>query len=265
MPSSPSSAPLGANVLVTGANRGIGLGIVKEILKTDGIVNLFAGCRNPSQAEELKELTKCHQILKLVKIDVSCDESIANAVVEVRKMLNSEEEKGLHTLINNAGILEKEGGTLLAPDRAAYLRHFNVNVVGTVATTAAFLPLLRKAAATNSCQKEQQAAPVVRVVNIGGALGCIGKVFLKPSECPYQNMAYGMSKAAVHHFNKMFSIDQPDFVSVAIHPGWLATDMGGTTAPETVEERIPQVIRLIGTLTMADSGKLMDHEKEIEP
>lgn len=62
-------------------------------------------------------MTKCHQILKLVKIDVSCDESIANAVAEVRKMLGSEEEKGLHTLINNAGILEKvrhkgEGGVI---------------------------------------------------------------------------------------------------------------------------------------------------------
>uniref|UniRef100_A0A914IE85 Uncharacterized protein n=1 Tax=Globodera rostochiensis TaxID=31243 RepID=A0A914IE85_GLORO len=155
-----SSLPLGANVFLTGANRGIGLGL------------------------ELKELAKCNKALKLVKIDVSSDESIQNAV----KVLGSDD--GLNTLINNAGILEK-GGTLKAPDRAVYLRHFNVNVVGTVATTAAFLPLLRKtvapAAAANS-------GAVVRVVNIGGPLGCIGKVFLTPSECPYQNVAYGMSK-----------------------------------------------------------------------
>uniref|UniRef100_A0A183CPQ2 C-factor n=1 Tax=Globodera pallida TaxID=36090 RepID=A0A183CPQ2_GLOPA len=157
----------------------------------------------------------------------------------------------------------QEGGTLKAPDRAVYLRHFNVNVVGTVATTAAFLPLLRKtvaaAAAAANC------GAVVRVVNIGGGLGCIGKVFLKPSECPYQNVAYGMSKAAMHHFSKMFSVDEPDIVSVAIHPGWIATDMGGPNAPVTLDERIPQLVKLIGTLTKADSGKLMDHEKEIEP
>uniref|UniRef100_A0A914IE43 Uncharacterized protein n=1 Tax=Globodera rostochiensis TaxID=31243 RepID=A0A914IE43_GLORO len=227
-----SSSPLGANVFLTGANRGIGLGLVKEILKIGGVTNLFAGCREPDQAQELKELAKRNKALKLVKIDVSSDESIKNAVSEVCKVLGSDD--GLNTLINNAGILEKEGGTLKAPDRAVYLRHFDVNVVGTVATTAAFLPLLRKTVANSGA--------VVRV-----------------------NVAYGMSKAAMHHFSKMFSVDEPDIVSVAIHPGWIVTDMGGPNAPVTLDERIPQLVKLIGTLTKADSGKLMDHEKEIEP
>ncbi|KAI3412084.1 hypothetical protein GPALN_002127 [Globodera pallida] len=99
---------LGANVFLTGANRGIGLGLVKEkILKLGGVTNLFAGCRDPDQAQELKELAKCNKALKLVKIDVSSDESIKNAVSDVCKVLGSDD--GLNTLINNAGILEKVG------------------------------------------------------------------------------------------------------------------------------------------------------------
>ena len=56
MPSPSSSAPFGANVLLTGANRGIGLGMVKEILKAGGVANLFAGCRKPSEAKVPKHL-----------------------------------------------------------------------------------------------------------------------------------------------------------------------------------------------------------------
>uniref|UniRef100_A0A183CJL6 PlsC domain-containing protein n=1 Tax=Globodera pallida TaxID=36090 RepID=A0A183CJL6_GLOPA len=78
----------------------------EKILKLGGVTNLFAGCRDPDQAQELKELAKCNKALKLVKIDVSSDESIKNAVSDVYKVLGSDDE--LNTLINNAGILEKD-------------------------------------------------------------------------------------------------------------------------------------------------------------
>ncbi|KAL3121591.1 hypothetical protein niasHT_008720 [Heterodera trifolii] len=101
-------------------------------------------------------------------------------------------------------------------------------------TTAAFLPLLKKAAS---------AGEFARVVNIGSSLGCIGQAAVSPRLSPYQNVAYGMSKAALHHFSKMMALDESDIVTVAIHPGWVKTEMGGANATMSVSDSVAKIWR----------------------
>ncbi|KAL3075243.1 hypothetical protein niasHS_014972 [Heterodera schachtii] len=248
------SSPLGANVFITGANRGIGLGLVKKMLTVGGLKNVFAGCRDVDSAAELQQLYDKNGPLRLIRIDVSDDRSIRMAFGQVQKQLL--DKGGLNLLINNAGILLKEGVSLREPIRDTFLHHFDVNTVGPVMTTAAFLPLLKKAAS---------AGEFARVVNIGSSLGCIGQAAVSPRLSPYQNVAYGMSKAALHHFSKMMALDESDIVTVAIHPGWVKTEMGGANATMSVSDSVAKIMARICALTKSDSGKLLYGEKELLP
>uniref|UniRef100_A0A915D0V7 Uncharacterized protein n=1 Tax=Ditylenchus dipsaci TaxID=166011 RepID=A0A915D0V7_9BILA len=99
-----SGSGIGANVFITGANRGIGLGLVKEIAKVSGIKNIFAGCRDPTNAKDLNEIEKStNSVVKLVQFDVQNDDSIKSALHTVKKSIGG--GSALNLLINNAGIL----------------------------------------------------------------------------------------------------------------------------------------------------------------
>ncbi len=91
------------NILVTGANRGIGLGFVKQLLTLQPR-HLFATCRSPDSATELKELQSSHSNLHILKYDVSNPADHVLVAQEVSKVV---EESGLNLLINNAGILSR--------------------------------------------------------------------------------------------------------------------------------------------------------------
>jgi NAD(P)-dependent dehydrogenase (short-subunit alcohol dehydrogenase family) len=92
---------IGSNVFVTGASRGIGLGLVKHLINYPDVKHIFAGARTPSQATDLQDLAKESPKVKIVQFDSLSDESIKNAVREVEKAVGSD---GLNLLINNAGV-----------------------------------------------------------------------------------------------------------------------------------------------------------------
>ncbi|KAJ1358985.1 hypothetical protein KIN20_017572 [Parelaphostrongylus tenuis] len=127
------------SVFITGANRGIGFGLVKEFLKIPSVKLVLAGVRNPENAKDLKTISDSR--LKIVKIDVTCDQSIKNAYTEVEKLVG---EDGLNVLLNNAGIFIPYF-TNDVTDRQKILSCLNVNTVGAAITCQTFLPLLRKA------------------------------------------------------------------------------------------------------------------------
>ncbi|CAK5056848.1 unnamed protein product [Meloidogyne enterolobii] len=179
------------NIFITGANRGIGIGLVKEILKqVKGVNNLFAGCRNPEEAKELQTLSSQNPSVKIVKIDVSSDESIRVAAEKIGTQV-----KDIHLLINNAGIFEKEKGySIHQPNRDIFQKHFDINSTGAAIVTSNFLPLLLTAASSGF-------SPLV--VNISSILGCISRI-VPISSLEHNSVIYGMSKVVfVKYFGNL--------------------------------------------------------------
>jgi len=246
---------IGPVVLITGANRGIGLGLVQQLLKFPEVKIIFAGCRDPEKATELKALQKSHPAVKPLRIDVQSDASIKSAFNEVKSVLEESNQGGLNLLINNSGILEMTGGTVTEPDRQTYLRHFDVNTVGLAVISAEFLPLLKKASANGD---------PARIVNLSSHFGSTELVPMYTAH-EANNIVYGMSKAAVNHYAKALAEAEKDVVVVAVAPGWVQTDMGGGKASLTVEESTSLIVRFVSGLKPSDSGSFVDQNGEKLP
>ncbi|NXW96197.1 DHB2 dehydrogenase, partial [Larus smithsonianus] len=157
------------SVLVTGANRGIGLGLVRHFLELPEPPQwVFAGCRDPKgqRAQELQNLASKHPNLVIVPLEVADPDSIKAAAARVREQLGG---SGLNLLINNAGIAKL---SLLDSETLENMTQvYTTNTVGPLLLGQAFLPLLKKAAQGSpgsglSCSK----AAIVNMSSNGGSI-----------------------------------------------------------------------------------------------
>ncbi|XP_035192502.1 estradiol 17-beta-dehydrogenase 2-like isoform X4 [Oxyura jamaicensis] len=209
------------SVLVTGANRGIGLGFVRHLL---GLPNppewVFAACRDPKgqRAQELQNLASKHPNLVLVPLEVTKPASIKAAAASVEEHLKG---SGLNLLINNAGMLVYK--TLDTETQEDMSQVYATNTIGPLLMSQAFLPLLKKAAQGSpgsglSCSK----AAIINISSIGGS---IKEVYLWKS---VQCVSYRCSKAALNMLTKCQSLGYQEhgILCAALHPGWVQTDMG---------------------------------------
>ena len=220
-------------IVITGANRGIGLQLVRHFASQGARV--IATYRDAGRSAELLELIEQnpHNIRGFV-----LNVADASSVEEFEKMLVTTNEP-VDTLINNAGMLKEYAASLesLSFDQMELM--FGVNTWGPMRVTRALLPLLRKSS-----------NPVV--VNMSSKVGSIAD---NSSGGAY---GYRMSKAALNMFNKSFSIEQPEIISVVLHPGWVKTDMGGPNAPTTPEESVAGLVKQITGFTKEHSGRFFD-------
>uniref|UniRef100_A0A914VK08 Uncharacterized protein n=1 Tax=Plectus sambesii TaxID=2011161 RepID=A0A914VK08_9BILA len=242
------------SVLVTGASRGIGLEFIKQIAAIkNGPVHVFAACRNPDAAGDLQSVIKAHPQVHPIHLDVEDDASISSAVEKVQSILKTTDD-GLTLLINNAGICEKQGTGFGVPgaERAVFQRHLNINSIGPVMVTQAFLPLLKKASSMSNSAK--MGAHKAAIVNISSGLGSIGNNTLGSKAIP--NIAYRMSKTALNQLGKTLSVDlKNDGILVASFcPGWVQTDMGGAQAAVKVNDSVSALLTTIEKLTDEHSG-----------
>lgn len=120
------------SIFITGANRGLGLEFVKRIFsQPTSPKHLFAACRDPSKAEELRKLAEQHTCLRVVKLDVTKDSDIDAAFQEVSTHLGDGE--GINLLINNSGVFDQSGCSLReGVTRDQMQSHFNVNATGEI-------------------------------------------------------------------------------------------------------------------------------------
>ncbi|XP_027572013.1 C-factor-like [Pipra filicauda] len=251
------------SVLVTGANRGIGLGLVQHLL---GLPNppqwVFATCRDPKgqRAQELQNLASKHPNLVIIPLEVSDPASIKAAAARVEELLGG---SGLNVLINNAGIakpisLEKE--TL-----ETMTQIYTTNTAGPLLLGQAFLPLLKKAAQGSpgsgmSCSK----AAIINMSSIAGSISF-----------PYTweevlFTSYQCSKAALNMLNKCQSLAYKEhgILCLALHPGWVQTDLGssaGHMPPLTVDTSVKGMLKVLSSLSEKDTGTFLDWEGKVVP
>lgn len=225
-------------ILITGANRGIGLELVRQYLQR-GDVMVFAGCRHPERATALLTLNNRYayaERLYIVQLDVTDAGSIAHAAEIVGQHVN-----GLDLLINNAAINPKTGiQDLDCISAEEMLNILHVNTVAPVMVTRAFLRLLRRGD-----------HPVV--VNISSMMGSIAN---KRSGGYY---GYCASKAGLNMVTRTLAADlsTDGITCVAVNPGWVQTDMGGSGAHLTPQQSVEGMLRLFDGLTPEDSGGFM--------
>ena len=216
-------------VLITGANRGLGLELARQYL-ADGW-RVIACCRSPEKAADLKKLG--HKV-EMHALDVTSQASIEH----LAKALN---HTPIDVLINNAG-LHGDRRPFGNTDVALWNKIFEVNTIAPVQILAA---LLENVAA--SAQK--------KVVNISSKVGSIGD---GPTGGSY---AYRSSKTALNMamVNAAHELKARGLTILLIHPGWVQTDMGGPTAPVSIEQSITGIRRIIDKSTQAETGHFYDY------
>ncbi|XP_074838942.1 C-signal-like [Carettochelys insculpta] len=268
------------SVLVTGANRGIGLELVKQLLGNSSPPEwVFATCRDPGggRMQELQNLAAKHPNLVTVALGgcpapgpelpsrlpathVTDPASIKAAAARVETHLKG---SGLNLLINNAGIVKLNTLESETPEDMALV--YATNVTGPLLVSQAFLPLLKQAAQGSpqtglSCSK-------AAIVNISSEAGSIQNV------CDWhmvQIISYRCSKAALNMLTKCQALGHggDGILSVAVHPGWVQTDMGSSgsiQAPVTVEASVRGMLHVLSTLCEKDNGGFVNWEGKVLP
>lgn len=218
----------GPVVLVTGANRGIGLEMARQF-KAKGY-QVIGTARKPEAADELRSLG-----VRVEQLDVTDDES-------ARALAESLGGMKVDLLVNNAGIFPREKGGLDSVNFDDAVRAFEVNSVGPLRVTRALLPNLRRGTGKT-------------VVQVSSLMGSI------EGNTRGGSYSYRASKTAINSFNRTLSheLGAEGFKCIVVHPGWVRTDMGGPNARLSPEESVSGLVKVIEGLGPEDNGAFFDH------
>ncbi|XP_049662187.1 C-factor-like isoform X2 [Accipiter gentilis] len=251
------------SLLVTGANRGIGLELVRQFLGMPSPPAwVFAACRDPKgqRAQELQNLASKHPNLVIIPLEVTDPASIKAAEARVGEHLRG---SGLNLLINNAGTAK--ASSLDNETLENMTQIYTTNTVGPLLLGQAFLPLLKKAAqgipgSALNCSK-------AAIINMSSSAGSIEEVFLWNYG---QVVSYRCSKAALNMLTKCQSLRYREhgILCAALHPGWVQTDMGGSGSqkpPVRVDESVRGMLKVLSSLSEKDTGTFLDWEGKVVP
>jgi len=221
-------------ILITGANRGLGLEFTRQHL-TEGYA-VIAACRNPAAADVLQQLGRgSGSALTLLEIDVADGASVRRAAARVPVAID--------ILVNCAGVMGGRGQSLGSMDYEDWTQVLNVNVMGPARMYEAFLD--------HVARSERRV-----IVTITSGMGSLAD----NSSGGY--VAYRTSKAAVNMLTRSAAIDLKSrgICCVVVNPGWVKTDMGGPNARLTPEESVSAMRLLISKLEAKDSGRFYNYD-----
>ena len=232
-----------ASFLVTGASRGLGLGLVKVLaaLPKDQVSHIIATSRSSAPAKDLSEvIDSSNGLISHIKLDVADVASIKSSVPEATSILNG---KGLDYLVNNAAI--REPGYASDLTKMEHLPEcLNTNVVGTHETISAYLPLLRQGNAK-------------KIVLFSSTLGCITTA----AEDHFRHVplpAYKISKAGTHMVTMLWSnqLQEEGFCVYMQSPGNLKTPLsGGDVSDLEVEVGAKETVRIMLEAKKEETGR----------
>jgi len=219
-----------AVVLITGANRGIGLALVKAYAtRRDKVI---ATVRATSDRTELDAFVKtAPKWIDVLEMDVADAAEIGRA----RRKLEAEP---IDVLINNAAIGGPERQTATEMDFDGLIETLNVNTIAPLRVATAFLPNVKAAKG--------------KIITLSSQMGQV-------QSASSDSLAYRVSKAAVNKLMRGLAAElKPQGIPVLIvHPGWVKTDMGGEGAPLTSDESAAQLQKLIDKLDIGSTGKFL--------
>lgn len=220
-------------VLVTGANRGIGLEFARQY-KDDGW-EVIATCRAPDQADQLNALG-----VEVHRLDVANFREIAALGGRLA-------DRGIDVLINNAGVFgSAQSFGCTDPDEWEYVLRVNT-----------MAPLKMAEAFAGHVARGQRRI----IASVTSKMGSIednrsGDMYL-----------YRSSKAALNAVNKSLSVDLKDrgIICIVLNPGWVKTDMGGPSALITAQQSVSGMRRIIESATTAHSGRFFNYDGQEVP
>lgn len=222
-------------VFVTGGNRGIGLEYVRQLVARKDLV--FAGYRDKGRSRDLLAMAQKNDNLEAVAVDVTDEIQIENA-----RDVISDKFGRLDMLINNAGIQIKYDNIIDDVEPDEIVENFRVNVVGPFLTAKILHPLLAK-------------SDRPKIINITSQMGSI-------EHASGNAVPYRISKAALNMLtkNQAVSYTHDGIIAVAMHPGWVRTDMGGSGAPLAPRDSVAGMLKVIDSLKEKDNGRFIGYD-----
>ena len=240
--------------LVTGANRGIGLEFVRQLLaRGDHVV---AACRHPGKASALNTLAGEHPgRLHVLPLDVADAKSRASLLHDLPLVLG--DDGRIDLLLNNAGVLHS-GERFGHVEQAMLDDSLRTNAIGPFLLAQALVPLLCDVAPGHA---DDTGSPRTVIANISSQLGSIANTtrFGTPS--------YAISKAAQNMASVLLAraLAERGILVLALHPGWVQTEMGGAQAQVAPADAVAGLLQVIDGATQAQSGSFVDWRGEPLP
>lgn len=230
-----------ATVLITGANRGLGLEFTQQYAE-DGW-HVLACCRSPESAEELLQLaSRFKSSVSVHKLDVG-------NFHQVDELAASLSGQPIDVLINNAGIYPDSPNQVFGDaDYKAWIEAFRINSLAPFKVAQSFTPHL-------------QQGQVKKLVNMTSKMGSIA------DNTSGGSYIYRSSKTALNMITKSLAIElaKEGITTLVLHPGWVLTDMGGPNALINTKQSISGLRQVIDHATLADAGKFYAYDGQEIP
>ena len=220
-------------VLITGANRGIGLEFTKQYAADDW--NVLACCREPESASALQSIAKAHPNVQIYALDVTDFAQIDALAMQLKNY-------AIDVLINNAGVYL--GGGTSTED---WEKSFKINSIAPYKMAEAFKSHIAK-------------STLKKLATLSSKMGSID------DNASGGSYIYRSTKTAVNMVMKSLSIDlaAAGIAVVTLHPGWVQTDMGGSNALINTHTSVSGLRRVIENLSLKSTGKFIAYDgKEI--
>jgi len=226
-------------ILITGANRGIGLALTGQFAQEGWRV--LACCRNPDTAGQLKSLAQGKQAIEIHALDVTDYNQMA-------KLADQLANSSIDILLSNAGIYGPKGVGFGKVDAQEWRQVLEVNTIAPLMLVQAFV--------------DQVAASQQKLVAVISSK--VGSIADNSSGGSYM---YRSSKTAVNQVVKSLSIDLADrgIGVISLHPGWVKTDMGGPNAEIGTNDSVAGLKNILQSAGMAQSGRFIEYNGEEIP
>ena len=228
-------------VLITGANRGIGLEFVRQYA-ADGW-RVFACCRNPEAAQALNDVAARH----VDQVTVHPLDVVNHKHIEQLSQILADE--AIDVLLNNAGVYPPQQGDAFGKtDYDAWAYAFEVNAMAPLKMAEAFIRQVAR-----SRRK--------MIITLTSKMGSLA------DNRGGGSYIYRSSKSAVNNVMKSLSIDlnPQQIIAVLLHPGWVRTDMGGPNGLISPEQSVTGMRQVIDKLRLQDSGQFYAYDGQIVP